>query len=194
MAIVTEQTPKLLTADEFYEFVHRPENRGRFFELESGVIIEMPPPAELHGFVCGNAGRILGNFTFQRGRGHVCTNDTAVIIASDPDTVRGIDVTLYDDTMKFEELSPRYTNRLPILGVEVLSPDDRAAKTMRRAIQFLKRGMPLVWIVDPEDCDVTVYRAGREPYVLGKGDELTGDEVLPDFRCHVADLFKLPGE
>lgn len=194
MATVTETTTKLLTADEFCEFVHRPENDGRFFELERGVIIKMPPPMMPHGVVCGNVGRILGNFTFQRGRSFVCTNDTGVILETDPDTVLGIDVSLYDESFSFAQLPRKYSTRLPLLAVEVLSPDDRPGKTVRRVSQFLRQGIKLVWVVDPQACDVTVYRAGKEPYVLGKDDELTGDDVLPDFKCRVADFFKLPGE
>src|SRR5262245_55659708 len=121
---------RLLTADEFFDFVHRPENRDRSFELQRGVIIEMPPP--LHGFVSGNVGRILGNFTFLRRRGHVCTNDTGVIVESDPDTVRGIDVTLYDEQRPYGEPERRYTRRPPTLAVEVLSPTDRPGRTTRR--------------------------------------------------------------
>ena len=194
MSTVIAPATKLMTADEFYEFVHRPENQDRFFELERGVVVEMPLPGEVHGYVCGNTGRILGNFTFQRGRGYVCTNDTGVILETDPDTVRGIDVTLYDESRKYDELTPKYTKRLPKIAVEVLSPSDRPGRTVRRVAQFLRQGIPLVWIFDPEACDVTVYRPGKEPYVLSNDDELNGDDVLPDFRCRVADFFKLPGE
>lgn len=194
MATVTEQSTKLLTAGEFYEFVHRPENHDRFFELERGVIIEMPPPTIPHGAVCGNVGWILGSFTRQRGRGYVCTNDAGVILETGPDTVRGIDVTLYDELANFKDLPRKYSPHPPTLAVEVLSPDDRPGKTMRRVSHFMRRGILLVWLIDPEACDVTVHRPGKEPYVLGNEDELTGDEVLPDFRCRVSDFFKLPGE
>jgi len=183
-----------MTSDEFFDWVHRPENRDRWFELERGKVIEMPPPGLRHGVVCGNVGRILGNHMFQRGRGYVCTNDAGVVLETDPDTVRGIDVTLYDESICFEDLTPRYTTDLPRLAVEVLSPEDRPGRTLRRVSQFLQKGIPLVWVVDPEDLDVTVYRPGREPYVLGEHDEITGEEVIPDFRCRVADVFRIPGE
>jgi Uma2 family endonuclease len=194
MATVTESTTKLLTADEFCEFVHRPENDGRHFELERGVIIEMPPPMMPHGVVCGNAGWILNNFVRQRKRGFVCTNDTGVVIETDPDTVRGIDVSLYDESLAYSELPRKYSTRLPLLAVEVLSPDYRPGKTTRRVTEFLRRGIRLVWIVDPEARDVTVHRPGREPCVVGGDEDLTGDDVLPDFKCRASDLFRLPGE
>jgi hypothetical protein len=36
---------------------------------------------------------------------------------------------------------------------------------------------------------VTVYRPGKDSYAVDTTQELTGDEVLPDFRCKVADFF-----
>jgi Uma2 family endonuclease len=58
---------------------------------------------------------------------------------------------------------------------------------------LLKAGIPLVWVVDPEARDVTVHRQGKEPQVLESTQELTGEDVLPDFRCQVADLFFTAG-
>jgi Uma2 family endonuclease len=91
-------------------------------------------------------------------------------------------------------LTVKYAEHLPLLAVEVLSPHDRAGRMMKRALQFVRKGIPLVWLVDGEERDVTVYRSGREPYVLGIDDEITGEDVLPGFRCRVADFFLMPGE
>jgi hypothetical protein len=39
-----------------------------------------------------------------------------------------------------------------------------------------------------------VYRADRAPEVLDGHQELLGGEILPDFRCQVADFFYSTGE
>jgi Uma2 family endonuclease len=52
----------------------------------------------------------------------------------------------------------------------------------------LNHGTPLVWLVDPESRTVTVYRPGKQHYVLREDDELTGEDVLPDFKCKVRDF------
>src|SRR5713101_2036034 len=119
---------KTMTAEEFFEWSHRPENRDRHFELEEGEIVEMSLPGQRHGVVCGNASWILGNFTRQRKKGFVCTNDTGLILERDPDTVRGADVALYDEAKRYDELNIKYTEGLPLLAVEVLSPNDRPGK------------------------------------------------------------------
>ena len=49
----TAESTRLLTAEEFYDFCHLPENRDRHFELERGEVVEMSRPGEVpHGFVC----------------------------------------------------------------------------------------------------------------------------------------------
>jgi Uma2 family endonuclease len=183
-----------MTADEFFEFCHRPENRDRHFELERGRIVEMSLPGERHGVVCGNTAGILWTYTRQRKRGHVCTNDTGVIVEHDPDTVRGADVTLYDEVRSYADLNPKYSDRAPTLLVEVMSPNDKLGKTIRRVYRFLAMGVSLVWVLDPEDRTLNVFRRGQEPVELTADQEVTGEEVLPDLRCKVADFFAMPGE
>ncbi|HRA89064.1 MAG TPA: Uma2 family endonuclease, partial [Planctomycetaceae bacterium] len=73
-----------ITAEEFFQWVNQPDNRDRRFELHEGEVIEMPPAGKYHGFVCGNVAGILRNFSIQRGKGYVCTNDAGVIVGRDP--------------------------------------------------------------------------------------------------------------
>src|SRR5437870_508945 len=106
--MATEAT-KTMTAEEFFDWMHQPENRDRHCELEEGEIVEMSLPGERHGVVCGNAAWLLGNYTRMRRRGHVCTNDTGLILERDPDTVRGADVALYDEERRYEDLDLKYS-------------------------------------------------------------------------------------
>ena len=185
--------PRPMTASEFFAWVHRPENRNRFFELDRGEVVEMPPPGKHHGFVCANIARILGNFAVQRRKGYVCTNDAGVLVEQDPDTVRGPDVTFYEDDQTTDDMERQYAARPPLLAVEVQSPNDRINRTIRRITQMLHGGVAVVWLVDPEGRDVSVYRPGQDPLLVVEGQELSGDPPLPDFRCRIADFFTLPG-
>jgi Uma2 family endonuclease len=184
----------LMTADEFWDFVHRPENRDRIFELERGKVVELSRPGELHGVTCINAGFVLSTYIRQRRRGYACCNDTGVIWESDPDTVEGPDLFFYDKNRTFGELHPKWTEDVPTLVIEVLSPNDRLTKMNRRISHFMKWGVPLVWLIDPEEQTVTIYRPDCAPEVLEKDAEITGDGVLPDFRCRVVDFFFMPDE
>jgi Uma2 family endonuclease len=189
----TATTPKM-TAEEFFEWANRPENVGRWCELYRGEVIDVPPPKHPHGVYCWLASHVLTGYVLRRGSGYLCTNDTGIIVERAPDTVRGADIILFLESKNWDQIKPGYIDDVPNLVVEVLSPNDRPGRTTRRIDQYIRRGIPMVWLIDPEDRLVTVYRPNEFPKVLDETDELTGNGVLPDFSCPVRDLFALPGQ
>lgn len=191
--VLTKPTTSLMSADEFYDFVHLPEHRNRIFELDRGRVVEMSRPGIRHGVVCANVSRVLGNFTFARARGIVISNDAGLIVERDPDSVFGPDVFLYDEIISYEDLPQRWEDRPPTLVVEVLSPNDSTTKLNRRIGRFLAMGVPLVWVLDPDDSTMTVHQAHRPLVVLDAADEVTGLEFVADLKMKVADFFATPG-
>lgn len=187
--MATATTKTRMTADEFLEFVGRPEHKNRFFELVRGEVIELPPPMKPHGVVCANVARIVGNFVFQRSFGYVTTNDSGVILERDPDTVRGPDVALYEDAQSFDELHPKYGENPPLLAVEVISPSDKPKKVVHKVFDYLRCGVKVVWLIDPETKTIDVYRPGQEILELTEASELPGGDELPGFRAAVKDVF-----
>jgi len=187
-------TAQKMTADEFAEWVLRPENEGKLWELVRGEVVEMSRAGERHGFVCANVSVLLTLYARQRGNGYPLSNDPGMILDRDPDTVRGPDVVFFENSKRYDELHPKWIEEMPALAVEVLSPNDRPGKVNSRVNEFLRSAVRMVWVVDPESRDVMVHRPGRPPITLEGNEELTGDDVLPGFRCRVSDFFFMPGE
>ncbi|MBI1914978.1 MAG: Uma2 family endonuclease [Planctomycetes bacterium] len=190
----TVTAPARMTAEEFAEWAQRPENADRWFELVRGEVIELPVPMKIHGRVCINIGYLLEAYVRQRGFGYVTGNDSGVILERDPDTVRGPDVALYEDARSFEELHPKYGEIPPRLAVEVMSPSDRIGRVMDKVSDYLRNGVALVWLVDPDMRNVTVCRPDRPPEVVKADQELLAEDVLPGFRCRVSEFFFVPGQ
>jgi Uma2 family endonuclease len=189
-----ETVVERMSAEAFGDWVQRPENRDRWFELVRGEVVEMPPPTKIHGRICINVGFTLETYVRQRRKGYVTSNDSGVILQRDPDTVRGPDVALYEDAEHFADLHPKYGETPPRLAVEVLSPHDKAARVTAKIVDYLTHGVACIWLIDPEERTVTVWRPDHSP-LLVKGDEqITLEEVLPGFSCKVADFFWLPGD
>jgi Uma2 family endonuclease len=78
----------------------------------------------------------------------------------------------------------------PDLAVEVLSPGDSASNVHRKVREYLRHGTRLVWIVDPANRTVTVHRRRQSARVLEAGEVLSGERVVPGFRCPVAAIFR----
>ena len=53
---MTAATAQLMTAEQFHDWVNRPENSGKHYELDCGRVVEVSRPGEQHGFVAGNIG------------------------------------------------------------------------------------------------------------------------------------------
>jgi hypothetical protein len=47
----------------------------------------------------------------------------------------------------------------------------------------------MVWVIDPADRAVTVYRSLEDFQELSEGDTLEGGEVVPGFACQIRGLF-----
>ena len=54
---------------------------------------------------------------------------------------------------------------------------------------WLRYGVALVWVVQPDARTVAVYAAGRAVVTLSEHDTLDGLDVLPGFTCTVNDIF-----
>jgi len=184
MATVTEQ---LLDAYAFARLPQPPD--GSRQELVQGVVIAMPPPKGPHGQCCLNIGAILWNFVRRQRLGRVLSNDTGVLTTTNPDTVRGGDV-LYFSYDRLPTLpEDEYIRVAPELVVEVRSPSNEDEALHDKVVEYLNAGVFLVWVADPKERTVTVYRTPDQGKVLHEKSVITGDDVLLDFSCPVADFF-----
>ncbi len=78
----------------------------------------------------------------------------------------------------------------PDLAVEVVSPTDLAANVQKKALDYIRAGVPLVWVVFPDTRTVEVFRtSGSSRELLRESDTLTGEDALPGFSVPVSELF-----
>jgi Uma2 family endonuclease len=107
-----------------------------------------------------------------------------------PGKVRRPDVTfIRADRFSQDMLQLGYLHIAPDLAVEVISPGDLAHEVAEKIEEYLAADVQLLWVVEPELRIVDVYRKNGSIARLRESDELQGENVLPGFRCRVADLF-----
>ena len=178
---------KLITADEFFRMPEPPD--GSKQELVKGVVITMTAPGFRHGDVQSRIAFIIQLFLRDRRIGRV-TVESGVRTERDPDSVRGPDVAFWSaERLPFDQNPVGYPEVAADLCVEVRWPSDRMAELRRKATEYLTHNVRMVWIVDPEDQTVTVYRRPGEGRILSEDAVISGDDVLPGFSCRIAEFF-----
>jgi len=81
---------------------------------------------------------------------------------------------------------------MPDLVAEIASPGNPMGEIQHRARSWVEAGVKRVWVIGDEHL-VLVYRPGAvKPEVLGPGDTLPGDQVLPELSIAVNDFYPTP--
>ncbi|MDX2200482.1 MAG: Uma2 family endonuclease [Phycisphaerae bacterium] len=159
-------------------------------ELVRGEVIPMSPGGMGHSGITTTITMLLGDWAKRNKTGRVYTAELGLITKTDPDTVRGADVAYYS----FERL-PRGAETLgfsdvpPNLVVEVVGIGQSWPYMLEKSSEYLQMGVDRVWIVDAKRRSLCIVRADKEPTVLNARQMVSDAEVLPKFRCRVADLF-----
>jgi Uma2 family endonuclease len=181
-----KQTTRAVTADELLRMsadgVHR--------ELIRGEVREMPPPGEEHGWVTEKLNVIVGHFILAGKRGRFVASETGFILERNPDTVRAPDFAFTRAERLVGPASKKYATVPPDLVIETVSPNDRPGEIAEKVAAWLRWGVRLVWVVDPEARTVTVHRSEREPVVLREGQFLDGEDVLSGFRVSIDEIWR----
>lgn len=178
-------SPRPLTVEDL-PWLEPEEGRS---ELVAGTLVREPPPGEGHGGMAVDVVALLDPFVREHGLGRVFV-ETGYVLASDPDTVRGPDVS-FVSARRLATGARRgpYLVGAPDLAVEVVSTGDSRRKVTDKAAEYLAAGARAVWVVEPRRRTVTVHRPGHRPTTLDRDETLDGDPYLPGLRLQVADLF-----
>ncbi len=167
---------------------------GDRYELIDGQLVERTM-STLASYVAGQVLWLLQSFCARNRLGWVFPEGiTYQCFPAAPGQVRKADTSF----IRLDRLSAAQATEeghcpiAPDLAVEVLSPNDLAYEIDRKVREFLAAGVKLVWVVNPEVRTVQVHRPEGAGAILHEQDELSGEDVLPGFRCRVGEFFILP--
>lgn len=178
--------PQALVTAEMLEGM--PDNARR--ELVRGVLSEMSPVGKGHGGVVMKLGSRLVQWSEAGSHGYIGTEE-GFILARDPDIVRAPDILfIRADRIDPTDNSSGYWTIAPDLVVEVVSPSESATDVNEKVQDYLAAGTPLMWIVYPRTRQVVAYLPGNQVKIFTQDDMLEHPDVLPGFRCSVAELFE----
>jgi Uma2 family endonuclease len=163
---------------------------GFRYELVRGELRKMSPAGTEHGAIVWNLSGLLAPHIKAENLGQGFGAETGFKLSSDPDTVRAADIAFVRrERIPETGIPSNFWETFPDLAVEVISPGDTYSEVNEKVEDWLGAGTRAVWIVDPRRRTVSVYRPMTDVTVLSEGDELDGGEVVPGFRCKVAEIF-----
>ena len=179
--------PKIWTDEEFMAL---PDD-GHHYEIINGELIDMGNSGALHGYVCSTLMILLGGYVRQHNLGAMLDSSTAFKMKNG--NKRSPDIAFFakERLQGMAVLPSGYLEGAPDLAVEVLSPGNTVEEIDDKLTEYFENGSRLVWVINPTQHYVLVYRSAQEPDRLLKGkDSLDGEEVIPGFTLAIADLFQ----
>lgn len=165
------------------------------YELVDGQLLERDMGNEASWIGAEISGR-LRDFLKQHDLGWVLGADAGYrCFPDDPGCVRQPDVSyIRRGRLPNDRPARGYETIPPDLAVEVVSPNETYEKVEGKVEEFLKAGVRLVWVINPDTPTATVYRPDGSGNRLHENDNLDGEDVLPGFRCRIGELFPPPVE
>ncbi len=140
--------------------VHRLPEDGNKYELVRGELFVTPPPGDEHETIAARLSAILAPYVQAQGLG----------LVYHPKAVMRFDKSEVEPDLMVRALHPNRkkndkdwdTAPMPILVVEILSAYTRRRDFKEKKQLYLDAGVAEYWVVDPEECELTVIRPATQ--------------------------------
>lgn len=185
----TVGTPPKVTPEELLTM---PD--GVNYELVHGELVERNMGFQ-SSRIGGTVYRLIANHVEAHRLGWALPADASYqCFGDDSDKVRKPDASyIARDRLPTDDEPLGHCPVAPDLAVEVVSPNDTMYEVSVKVEEYLEAGVKLVWVVNPATETVDVYRPDGSVERHHADDEISGDDVLPGFRCLVRDFFATQG-
>lgn len=164
------------------------QDRG---EIVDGEWIPVSNNTWRHGEILLNIGFLLKAYARSNPGWSVAGGDPGTKLSHEPATLRGPDLGVIR-----AERRPTGTgvdgwlDGAPTLAVEVVGDTQSVAGVINKCLEYLTAGAQVVWVIDPASSKVLVLTPPNCIRVLGSEETLEGGDVLPGFKCRVAEIFE----
>ncbi len=170
-----------LTDEQFDKLCH--ENPELRIELTSkGELIIMPPTGMKTGWRNSILNHRLVEWTERDGSGFAFDSSTLFTLADG--SKRSPDAS-WIRREKVENLSVReqegFAAITPDFVVELCSPSDSWRLLQEKMLDYMRNGVQLGWLIDPQKKCAHMYRPAQPLITLESPASLTGDPILPGF-------------
>ncbi len=162
------------------------------YEIIDGVRVELPPMGIRETIVAAGLSRPLSAYVYVHRLGRVVTEGLfAMAPGALPQRRPDLAFVSYERWPRARRIDP--TNSwavVPDLAVEVVSPGNYANEIPERVAEYFSAGVRRVWVIYPTSRLVYIYESPRSVLIVGPGEHVVGDDVVPGFRFAVDEMFE----
>jgi len=177
----------LKTRTTLAEFLALPETKP-YLELMDGEVLEKTMPSRIHSRIVAYLVSVLWEYLAHSQEGSVDTELRHIEDEEEWVFLPDVSVTRSERSRPpIESEGPE--TALPDLAIEVLSPDDRPGRVQRRIAHYMRSGVVLLWVIDPEAEKVTVWRQGDAPRDYAAPARIPAAPVLASFELDLQRMF-----
>lgn len=178
---------KIWTDAEFMALPHD----GHRYEIVNGELIDMGGSGALHGNIAVILSSALFTVVNNRKLGVLLDSSTAFKMKNGNKRSPDISFFAKERLQGMTELPVGFLEDAPDLAIEILSPSNTVEEMDGKLVEYFESGARLVWVANPTQRYILVYRCAREPdRLLKSADALDGEDVIPGFALPVAELFQ----
>jgi len=158
-------------------------------ELIDGRIVPMVPTGAEHALIEMSLGGELRAYVASHGLGWVMGGEVGIYTQRDPDRIRAADIAFLSRRRSPNAPGPGYLEMAPDLVVEIVSPSDSWQDVHRKIEEYFAIGVQWLWVVEPDNRAVRVYRSPADVGRLAEDDVLRGEGMLEGFEVSVREIF-----
>src|SRR5262245_3918350 len=162
------------------------------YEIVNGQRVELPPMSAYATWLATRLQNRLGPYAEDKSLGTSVT-EMLFVLDAEHDLRRRPDVAFVSTARWPLDRALPMTGDwdvVPDLAVEVLSPNDVFKDVLAKVREYFHYGVQVVWVIAPEEQQVYVYDSPTHVRILTAQEELTGGEVVPEFRMLLGQLFQ----
>jgi Uma2 family endonuclease len=176
--------------DEYYEFCMANPNT-RFERTAEGEIVIVPPAGGESSYQSGESQGELRQWAKRDGRGKAFESSVEFILptraAFSPDAAWVSNARLArlskEQRRKFLPICPEFV-------IEIMSPSDRLRDAKEKMKEWMRGGVELGWLIQPDRETIYIYRAGQtEPEKRTGITKLAGEGPVNGFELDLTDIW-----
>ena len=186
--MATEVAAKVITPEQLAMMPNDKE-----FELVDGCLVERNM-GNKSSWIASQLARRLNQYVDDHRLGWVFLFEAGYRLHPErPNNVRKPDVSFVRfGRFPNEEPADGYDYLAPDLAVEVTSPGDTVHELDDKVEEYLEAGVRMVWVINSDQHTAKIYLPDSPIQPIREDQELSGGDVVPGFRCRLADIFRYP--